>query len=110
VERIARASALVLYPVLLDDFSRLLVPPSEMTKISLKRLFRTFEIRPSIETVALGKSRFMGVQQMSIDRERDQLDIVLKNHSVRCWFRHDRSICLIPLFATAQAWHFISLC
>jgi hypothetical protein len=41
---------------------KLLVPPSEMTKISLKRHFRTFEIRPSIETVALGKGGFMSMQ------------------------------------------------
>ena len=41
---------------------KLLVSPSEMTKISLKGLLRAFEIRPSIETVALGKSGFMGMQ------------------------------------------------
>ena len=36
--------------------------PSEMTKISLKGLFGALEIRPSIDTVALGKIGFVGVQ------------------------------------------------
>jgi hypothetical protein len=56
--------------------------PSDMTKISLKGLLRAFEIRPSIETVALDKSGFMGMQQMPIERERDQLQFVFKDHSI----------------------------
>ena len=62
------------------------VSPSDLTRAILKGLLSTFEIWRSIETVALDKIGFMGVQYTPIDRERDKLQFALKDHSVRCHY------------------------
>ena len=56
-----------------------------MSETSLNGLLGAFKIRPSIETVALDKSGFMGMQKMPIERERNQLQFVLKDNPFHFW-------------------------
>ena len=57
-------SAFARYDQLQRDAQKLLLwfSPSDLTRRTFKGLFCAFEIRPSFETVPLGKGGFMGVQ------------------------------------------------
>jgi hypothetical protein len=56
--------------------------PSDLTRRTFKGLLSAFEIWPGFETVPLDKIGFVGVQQMPIERERDELQFVFKDDSV----------------------------